>query len=425
MIVTNLRTSCYAMFAVCLLVGCHGLGTEEKTSQEKSAIASNEMVYVSHAAGIAAFEVNPADGSLNQVDFLALQESAMGLQVTPDGRFLFATLSERSMDKFNRFASFIPLKGDGRFAGQPTKVLRHEGYVQLALSQDGRFLITSTTDGMEPTDGIHNYSQALRTYKIIYSEDSASATFAHEHDVPLESGRWWDETFFIGKTFHAAESNFFVTYTMTWAFYQDTVVASSFYDVDDEGNISQSTRKMPSDWANAVSVHDDYVFGMNYNPWGNVLGTFEVPPGQQARLLWRCGPDIGTPEHYLWTFGPDECRISAFAISPSDDRFFSATPEGAYSEDQPKLWFHPFTFQQGMDLARGKSINVPYYPESLTLSSKGSVLIGMETWTHYRANTQIAEGQLFVYRIDPATGELSPVLSQAPLPAGVFSIATR
>ena len=422
----------WTLLATIALAGCQGLVTYERQDSHTQPANENEMVYAAVEGGISAFRVTPTDGSLQEIDFMPGKFS--GLQVSLDGKFLFASSSTLSKDEdyYQRKVLMVPLKINGRFAGPGMEVFSLENLGELTITQDGRFFVTHTTDAPACDQWNYrcNYLDWVRTYKIDYSDGLPRATFASEFSIERDyqtvyDGRW----FYLRRTFQSAYGQQVALQWYCYEFELDCRAWVEALNIDSEGRISKSQMFIPSSSTKEFFVRGYEAFGVEASWNWNWLRTSQSLPGHQPQYIWTCRPDYGTPEHYQYTPPPKECRIGeAFAFAAAGDRLFVAGAEGdnfyLSSPTPAKLWSRPFSFQSGI-APEGSSIDTPYRPSSLILSSRGTTLIGTETSWHDESqyHSTVKASQLFVYKIN-ADGSLSEIPNQPPLPV-VYSIAVH
>jgi hypothetical protein len=420
-----------ALLATSILAGCAGFVDEHSSPS----VSSNEMVYARlQTGGVAAFKVDPTDGSLHQIDIMP--QNIEELQVTPDGKFLLGGagtfVSTPAGGYYTQNAVMVPLKPDGRFAGSPTQIFSLGERGELLFTQDGRFIVTHTIDApiCDQWDYECNYIDRIRTYRIHYPDTLPTTTFADEYQIARDyQDAYRSESFQLSRAFKNAEGEAVALQWTCYEFYQDCLPGVTSLNIDSEGKISESHIAIPGNSATEFQARGYDVFNIEYGWGSNSLEIDESLPDQQPRLAWICAAGFEADGQYQFTPPPVECQISGtFTVSAAGDRLFVSTgvePQYAMEGDPPpKIWSRPFSFQTGIS-PDGVSIDTPYRPESLTLSSRGTTLIGIETRWHDESqyHSTVPTNQLFVYKIN-TDGSLSEVPSQVPLPVA-YSIAVH
>ena len=368
-----------------------------------SSESSKEMVYASDAAGIAALEVNPTDGTLKQIDFLSIREGG-GMSVLPNGHYVLVGFSKYG---FGNELNAIMLSADGRFSSEPRK-LNVPG--AIGMSPDGRFVLALS--GGPPFDEFGDYPKYIKTYRLEESEDSLRAVevASYKRDFCADyCYNWWE---FAG--FGESRKG-----TVLWLDYYtggglvDTSSQMEGYVISPDGSLEQAYAGFHGYGAGGTPFKNQLI-GTNSGWDPMAMSSLDVDKlslldiDNAKAILWSCNQDSQS-----LTSGFHGCDSYLSSFNHAGNRIYF--PNG-YQPTQ--LWSMPFSPTSGPDYNQAVLVNPDSQPLQMISTSRDTDFLVIEN------NTISHSTELKVYHVEPTTGRPVAVTGQFNY-EDVYSIAVH
>lgn len=374
---------------ILVLEGCQAVQPEPVANLK-------EMVYASNAAGIAALEVNPSDGTLRQVDFLA-GPAGGGMSVLPNGHYLLTGFSGYG---FGHEIIAVKLTPDGRFATEPQHINLRGA---LGLSADGRFLFALQNG--PPFNEREDYHEYLKTYRLDESEDSLRLVEVASYDQVFCTNFCYEAWEFRG----VGESgkgpvlwlNHYIQSGLT-----DTASYMEGYVIDSEDG-------------SLLKQYDGfYGYGAGGKPFKNYLvGT---DSGWDPMVLFSF--DVDRPDSPLWVCDQSSASgTSGFRGCDANDAQFDHAGDRIYFANgyQPtQLWSMPFSAAVGPDYDHAILMNDNTNALQMISTSRDTDFLVIE------GDATCCRTELRVYHIKPASGSPIQITSQ-PVFENIYSLAVH